>query len=582
MSINVFFHKIEDVDYFFTRLFDTKENYDFYVTHAGVMEYCMHTYKVQAVLISSLFSELQIEQIVQSCQNQTYTLLQELDVQYSKQLSNFVDSQEINFFFWLYSYHLPFVLEGLFVFEEAIQQLGLDKKNIIFDYSESFYNIFDLKSYLDFTLNDKKINIDIQWHETQRVALKESKINLVQIVITQPKKVLSRIFEYIIELKAYLSKGKTILFMENLYDLRFIKSKSFRLIPYSYNALQHKFAKKRVYSKIPSIENLFSTHNSDGTKVEYIQLKIINHFKISWKIYYTGLKNLGELLRKNTVDAAVWGNPPVFKFKALFYAYLKSKNIPIVGMQHGASYVDQKYSNHFYSDFMRCNYFISYGFTQTDYDNIFNKYNPPELKIISCGSTKKTIENDSKKQIDVLFPVTNTISLLDGGFCRVKPDILHFEQKQILNLLESKAMSSKLNVLIKPMMDTNLWQTSIYLELKILTHCKVTFKQSLVEVLNKVQPKCVIIEFMSTPLYEVLPLDIEIFLLIHQADNLTPQAKIMLEKRVHLCMSYEELEEKFLLWSHEKLMSKRDDTYYNYYVHKPYARENIQKFLEEL
>ena len=81
-------------------------------------------------------------------------------------------------------------------------------------------------------------------------------------------------------------------------------------------------------------------------------------------VYY--IKGLESLARSVPLSLCIWGLPPVAGLTALIFEFLRSKGIKVIGSQHGGSYGESNSPWHFDSDFNRCDYFISYGFTQQD------------------------------------------------------------------------------------------------------------------------------------------------------------------------------------------------------------------------
>ena len=105
------------------------------------------------------------------------------------------------------------------------------------------------------------------------------------------------------------------------------------------------------------------------------------------------------------------------------------------------------------------------------------------------------------------------------------------------------------------------------------------WNSSLVEVMSCKSSKCIVLELLSTTLYEVLSHDIEIFLFIRETDNLTKKAQELLEKRVYICYSFKEFQVKFLKYFNGTLKSKRNNEFYDYYVSKENTKSKILQFI---
>ncbi len=580
-TTNVFLHTFGDFDYFINHLVEENNLYTLYVTHAGVKEYINKNSKFKSTLLSELASQKEIDKIQLSAENLSNVICNNLDQKYSSQLSKQFNITNINYFSPLYSYHFPFILTGLFFFRENLLKLDNNNAAIIFDYTDTFLNHFTLKDFIQHFPECN--NINIKWYKscTSRKSTNNSPLEKIKKISSR---IIYEIKNYLYEYYSYKSKKrKTILYMENLYDLNFIrKSNKFRLIPYKYQSLTHKFCLSKKRSEKPDIgTSLFNDHNSGENNLEYhLSHHLIKHFLKYCNNYQFGLQQLNKLLVNNKINLAIWGNPPVDGFKSLFYEYCRSTNIKVVGMQHGSGWVYQTNNNNYTSEFSRCDHYISYGFTQDDYNKYFNSNSP---LIHPLGTTKKLkIETkQNNKKIDVLFPVSNSISIFDGGFCRISPDQLHKDQMDILNFLEQKNQQNVAS-LIKPFFQTNLWQTSTFLKIKALKNVQIEWNKNLKKLLEYIQPKCVIIELFSTPLYEIINYDVDIFLFVRESETLTIKARTMLEKRVYIVKDFNEFEELFLKWKKNQLPRKREKSYLNYYISKKESKAHILELLKKI
>jgi len=581
-EINVFLHTIEDVNHFYKKIYIESNRYIIYATHAGVFEYIKEFYCSEVILLSTLISQKEISKINTDTENLSQEIVNSLDSRYSHEISKKIKIETINYFTALYSYHFPFVLMGMFTFKELLLKVKSANNNIVFDYTDSFYGVFSMKEFLEHTFSSG--DVKIAWYKSEVKQRKKGIKGLIIKAAKNPNRAFQTVVDYLYEYVAYNYKNKkTILYMDNLYDLSFLKRLGeFKLIPYAYQALSHKFVKPLAVSV--TVDSVFKNRSEKADSLKgFLSKVLIKDFTKKIEQYVIGLKTLDELLHRENIDLAIWGSPSVHGFKALFYDYCMVKGISVVGVQHGANYIDKNYQKHYYSDFIRCTHYISYGFTKEDLKSNFKDKAMENLKVYPYGTAKSMKQNESKKHysIDVLFPVTNTISIFDGGFTRVKPDILHADQMAILNLLEEESKSS-ITSLIKPFSNTDIWQTSVFLNLQKLQFAKVQWKKTLTALLSELTPKCVIIEFMSTPLYEVLELDAEIFLFIRDIDSLTDKAREMLSKRAYIVEDFNEFSILFKKWINKDLAKKRDNSYYNYYVKKENTKENITKLIKEI
>jgi hypothetical protein len=100
--------------------------------------------------------------------------------------------------------------------------------------------------------------------------------------------------------------------------------------------------------------------------------------------------------------------------------------------------------------------------------------------------------------------------------------------------------------------------------------------------LGKYEPKAVLIEYPSQPLYEVLSSDVEIFFMNDPILPWEEQALEKLKRRVHYSENTEEMMSKLDLFFMGKLKPKRDDSFYRHYVYRKDTGERILQFIDKL
>ena len=118
--------------------------------------------------------------------------------------------------------------------------------------------------------------------------------------------------------------------------------------------------------------------------------------------------------------------------------------------------------------------------------------------------------------------------------------------------------------------------------LEKLKNLKVIDNIPLTEFLEKYSPRAVLIEVPSSPLFDVLPLDTEIFLMDNPAYPYENKALEELKKRVHYCEDVAEVIAKIDLFVKGKLEKKRDDTFYKHYMYKERTEEKILNLIDSL
>jgi hypothetical protein len=103
--------------------------------------------------------------------------------------------------------------------------------------------------------------------------------------------------------------------------------------------------------------------------------------------------------------------------------------------------------------------------------------------------------------------------------------------------------------------------------LRRLRHVRVA-RATWSDYLVRCRPRLVVFEIASTPLFEALPLDVDIFLMLDPIFPFAESALAMLKKRVHVFTAAEELAEAIGRYGIEPLPRLRDQTYYRAYVNR--------------
>jgi hypothetical protein len=312
---------------------------------------------------------------------------------------------------------------------------------------------------------------------------------------------------------------------------------------------------------------------------------IFSDFWSNIEQYAVALLDIDGIVAHENIRLAMWGIPPISGYRSLVVEYLLQKKIPLIGMQHGGSYVVQKCGNvHFDSDFDRCSHYLSYGFDEADiHDSYPDKIN--KCKIIPAGSvtgqgiSERTAHTPKKKRIiDILFPITNSLSFFLEAY-RINANQLHIYQRELIMFLDEL---STVRVYIKPFVGYTDETCSTIELFKKLQKAKLLKNITLTECLDKYDVRAVVMDYPSTPLFEVVGKDIEVFLLRDPVLPFTPVALELLRKRVHYFEHIEDLKNALLQYVQSKLPSLRNDEFYDRYVCRRNARESILGTIETL
>jgi hypothetical protein len=305
---------------------------------------------------------------------------------------------------------------------------------------------------------------------------------------------------------------------------------------------------------------------------------VIQNFSRKINSYFKVIKVLAAIDEKFPLSLAIWGSPPDSGPRALLNEYLSSRGKTVLGAQHGAIYGDSLEPWHFDSDFRRCDYYVSFGFTHEDLRRLYPD-KEVETNILPLGYGEPKSSRKNKKEVDILFPITNSISIFEGGMIRLPPDRLTERQIVLLEYLNSL---ERLKVHIKPFKLSNYNNCSVLPTLRRLKNLRIIDYLTLLEYLENYSPQAVLIEFSSQPLYEVLHLDTEIFLMNDPLHPFDPSALVELQKRVHYAEDNQEMMAMLDRYWKGDLEKKRDNTFYHHYVYKEKTEENLLCVIRQL
>lgn len=302
------------------------------------------------------------------------------------------------------------------------------------------------------------------------------------------------------------------------------------------------------------------------------------HMSNNIQRYAQAVETAHRLHNSTPIAAGLWGGPPADPERALLYEYLCSAGIPVVGYQHGSVYGDSWEPWHFDSDFTKCDVFLSYGCTHDDLHRLYPERRV-ECTIVPAGKAKlPTVSVKGKKKIDILFPLTNSISMLEAGLVRIAPHILTQRQIQLLEYLNSLEQCS---VYVKPFPYSTPANCSVLPVLKRCKNLHVVDDIGFTGFLQTHHPRAVLIEFPSTPLLEVLHLDTEVFVMNDSLHPFEAQALEELQQRVHYAEQTNEmiaLLQNFVAGTSAK---KRNTAFLQHYVQKRDTEETVLRCIRD-
>lgn len=569
-------------------------------THASVDVHLRERYGISCQCLSEFWDNEEVLAYKKAASQKVERILPALDSQIAPFLNAKLGTQ-MRYFVPLYAYLGKYCYCGYNFFISSIRKIREHYKiNELIIYnakSNTFFdNPADLMKILSPLFNEIKIDI-IEPPKATSTKLQKIKQALEKLLINNPQYILNKIIdlfykEIIPRIKLNYYNNKNILLLENLYDLNFLRNH----LP-QYNIFHFLLKGDRFWGKRDLLlgrgwKNLFSAVPLRPLKIpsHLFEVPVTDHldrifiadikedFLTNIGRHLTDLRSLKAVQKKWPISLAIWGNSPIRGLKALAVEYLRSEGVPILGGQHGALFGDAHEPWHFDSDFNRCDFFVSYGFTGEDLRRLYPEKDT-NITILPFGASGAPDNAQIKTPLDILFPLANSMSLFEGGMLRTLPNRLAEAQVMLLEYLDSL---TNLDIFIKPPMFSGNHNSAVIPVLQRMKRVKVVDVMTYKSFLKKYYPKIILIEYPSGPLYESLHLDSEIFLLHNPVIPFAQEALNKLQKRVHYCQDVGELLYKLDLFLKGRLEKKRDLTFYHHYIFKPDTQRNILSVIDDL
>ena len=289
-------------------------------------------------------------------------------------------------------------------------------------------------------------------------------------------------------------------------------------------------------------------------------------------LYFGPLLNFLNFFKKKKLDFAYWSRPVVnIPGYNLIIEYLIKKKIKIIGRQHGANYIDCiSHIQHFEMDFNRCNNWLSYAADEKVYKKTYFR-KKKFCKIIPAGKKSKFDPFKKRKIIDILFPIQSVNDYVNSRPIEKELFINHKLILQTLNKRKSKS------IFVKPGLGMKRKISEDYFFNKF-KNVKFNTSYSLNKFLDIYKPNLIILDWYSTPLYEILELDVDIFLINETVEKISNHAKRLLKKRVFLFDNIKNLVAALEKYETNKIEKLRDNSFYKTYVNNG----NFQNTLETI
>lgn len=288
----------------------------------------------------------------------------------------------------------------------------------------------------------------------------------------------------------------------------------------------------------------------------------------------SAVRTLDAVHRKTPIHFGVWGGSPVTKPAAAIVAYLRAKGVETIGCQHGATYGEAIEPWHFESDLDRCDTFLTWGFDGADLADLYPDRRA-RAKVHPVGNPRH-VTPVGRKSVDVMFPLTASLGVFNGGASRLEATRLLERQVSLLRMLDA---ATDLSVDIKPFPYVDEDYCAVLPLLESLSRARLVKGKTLVEYLSRSCPRLVIVEFPSQPLSDVMHLQAEIILMEDPLHPYGLKARALLERRVHFASDTDEV--ACLLEDFRKgtLVSKCDHGFYDHFIERSGGSSAFREFL---
>lgn len=581
MNTAVILHSIADAQYLAAN--KLHEGCLIFSTHSAAHVYLKEYYGISCQCISKYLTVEEMWVNRELISERTHKILDILDAVVSPEINKRFNLK-MSYFNALYSYggnhqygaYLHFVT----AVERIIAQYNLTKL-IFFNYR---FNTFldtktDMRFISDYFFKDIETEIIEAPRSDRTVHKYRHLITILKRLIKNPLIVRTKLKDMAKRLiRRSPNSSRALLLYDELYELEFIRNEplKYNIINYSTENKPRGVAMKRLVNEFDiSYENVNITNNQFDLA---LFKDIRDDFSKNIASYINSVLNLQKIREKQEIAAGIWGGSPWYKTKAIIIEYLRSEGIPVIGAQHGCQYGEAIDPWHYESDWSRCDYFISYGFDRGDLMKMYPEMAPlPE--ILPYGKVNFPSTNKRKRPIDILFPITNTVSILEGGIFRTPADLLTERQTDILRYLNSL---NGLSIYIKPLVNSNHNNLAVMPILKGLKNLKIVSDVMLSEFLEQYHPRAVVIEMASQPLVEVIHLDTEIFLMNNHGAPYEKDSLEELKRRVHYSESTEDTIQSISLFIEGRLEKRRDSSFSGHHVYRQGTRDNIIKFINAI
>ena len=497
--------------------------------------------------------------------------LNNLDKNYSGEISKILRIKKIPIYKILFQNILFYEFFTIFYLRKVLKKIfKKNYKKVIIIRNENRNNskIFNIEEQIKKVAYQNKVSDFTIVTNDEAREIKDIFYFLLKIAVNYKKlfELFNGFFEKkYLEIKNYKNKKYCLSFFNNNLIEKIILQKGYKLF------LLGKI-KKIVNQKMKSKIFLLlkkKINNDENTD----QKTIIKYLSKNLNYYFDPLINFLNFSKIKKLNFAIWSRPVVNIYGYnLVLEYLLKKKLKVIGRQHGANYIDCISQNqHFDMDFNRCTEWLSFGANESTFKKTYG-FNKKLCKIIPAGNENKLKKNNLEKKIDILFPIQ---SLNDFINSRPIEKELFINHKLILSELNKRKKNS---VCIKPGLGMKNSISEEYL-FKNFKNLKINQYYSLKKYLKIYSPNLIILDWYSTPLYEILELDVDIFIINESVEKISNYAKKKLKKRVFIFENIKSLTKAIKNYDSKKIKKLRDKSFYKTYVNNGDLKSTLEKII---
>lgn len=545
--------------------------------------------------LSSYISDQSLTSFFEDAGASVSSFLRHLDGQLAGKISHVLNVGPMNYFYPLYVYLGKYECLNMLKLKCALGVLCREKRfDRVFVYESAASSYLGDGDLPDLVKRFSGLPVDVRRARSSRSRFIKKAIaqaaSRARNALGDPSQAISRLHTLISQRFSTTIDvdRQSFLLLEPLYDLSFLKHElpEYNTVVWPYESLPRirgisyhpdRAAASRITSLIDSLDHT-QLQNSIAPDLAAFPTIVLRHFLRNLEKNIAAVQWLDHLHKRLPVSLAVWGNSPAWGARSLLVEYLLRAGVPVIGMQHGGSYVVQQCSSvHLDSDFERCTHYLSYGFDGGDIRKTYPR-NTVACQVIPVGSYRELVEkkqrmaaSKDRQPIDVLFPIAESLSFFREAF-RIRASELSRYQDELTTFLDGLA---GIVVGIKPVPNYDENTCASIEKFKNLRNARLLRHMKLTRCLRRFKVKAVVIEYPSTPLFEVLGEDCEIFLLSDPILPFHAEALDLLKKRVHYFDTIESLKSSLCAYLQGKVASLRNDEFYHKYV----AREETKQLI---